>query len=54
MFGGLSQLDAGVTTALDISQIHHPPQHSDAGIQALRDTGRRAMRPRFRSRSRSR
>ena len=43
LFGGLSQLDAGVTTVLDISQIHHSPQHSDAVIQALRDTGRRAM-----------
>ena len=28
---------------LDISQIHHSPQHSDAAIKALRDTGRRAM-----------
>jgi 5-methylthioadenosine/S-adenosylhomocysteine deaminase len=43
LFGGLSQLDAGVTTVLDISQIHHSPQHSDAALQALRDTGRRAM-----------
>ena len=43
LFGGLSQLDAGVTTVLDISQIHHSKQHSDAAIQALRDTGRRAM-----------
>src|SRR5262249_55437539 len=43
LFGGVSQLDAGVTTVLDISQIHHSPQHSDAAIQALRDTGRRAM-----------
>jgi 5-methylthioadenosine/S-adenosylhomocysteine deaminase len=43
LFGGLSQLDAGVTTVLDVSQIHHSPQHSDAVIQALRDTGRRAM-----------
>jgi 5-methylthioadenosine/S-adenosylhomocysteine deaminase len=43
LFGGLSQLDAGVTTVLDISQIHHSPQHSDAVLQALRDTGRRAM-----------
>ena len=38
----LSQLDAGVTTVHDISQIHHSPQHSDAAIQALFDTGRRA------------
>jgi cytosine/adenosine deaminase-related metal-dependent hydrolase len=43
LFGGLSQLDAGVTTVLDISQIHHSPEHSDAAIQALRDTNRRAM-----------
>src|SRR6266851_4808469 len=26
----------------DLSQIHHSPQHSDAAIQALFDTGRRA------------
>jgi cytosine/adenosine deaminase-related metal-dependent hydrolase len=43
LFGGLSQLDAGVTTVLDISQIHHSPEHSDAAVKALRDTGRRAM-----------
>ena len=42
LFGGLSQLDDGVTTVHDISQIHHSPQHSDAAIQALLDTGRRA------------
>jgi len=42
LFGGLSQLDAGVTTVLDISQIHHSQEHSDAAIQALRDAGRRA------------
>jgi cytosine/adenosine deaminase-related metal-dependent hydrolase len=42
LFGGLSQLDAGVTTVHDVSQIHHSPQHSDAAIKALFDTGRRA------------
>src|SRR4051812_16473270 len=42
VFGGLSQLDDGVTTVLDVSQIHHTPQHSDAAIKALFDTGRRA------------
>jgi imidazolonepropionase-like amidohydrolase len=42
LFGGLSQLDAGVTTVHDISQIHHSPEHSDAAIKALFDTGRRA------------
>ena len=42
LFAGLSQLDDGVTTVHDVSQIHHTPQHSDAAIQALIDTGRRA------------
>src|SRR5207248_9519139 len=42
LFAGLSQLDGGVTTVHDVSQIHHSPQHSDAAIQALFDTGRRA------------
>src|SRR5215471_20723370 len=42
LFAGLSQLDDGVTTVHDVSQIHHTPQHSDAAIQALFDTGRRA------------
>lgn len=42
LFGGLSQLDAGVTTVLDVSQIHHSPEHTDAAIQALVDTGRRS------------
>jgi cytosine/adenosine deaminase-related metal-dependent hydrolase len=42
LFGGLAQLDNGVTTVHDVSQIHHSPAHSDANIQALFDTGRRA------------
>ena len=42
LFGGLAQLDGGVTTVHDISQIHHSPEHSDAAIQALFDAGRRA------------
>jgi cytosine/adenosine deaminase-related metal-dependent hydrolase len=42
VFAGLSQLDDGVTTVHDVSQIHHSPEHSDAAIQALFDTGRRA------------
>jgi cytosine/adenosine deaminase-related metal-dependent hydrolase len=42
LVGGLSQLDNGVTTVLDISQIHHSPQHSDAAVKALFDAGRRA------------
>jgi cytosine/adenosine deaminase-related metal-dependent hydrolase len=43
LFGSLSQLDAGVTTVLDVSQIHHSPAHSDASIEALRDSERRAV-----------
>jgi 5-methylthioadenosine/S-adenosylhomocysteine deaminase len=43
LFGSLSSLDAGVTTVCDISQIHHSPEHSDASLQALRDSDRRAV-----------
>ncbi len=43
LFGSLSQLDAGVTTVFDVSQIHHSPAHSDASIKALRDSERRAV-----------
>jgi len=42
LFGALSQLDDGVTTVHDVSQIHHTPEHSDAAIQALFDSGRRS------------
>ena len=41
LFGALSQLDDGVTTVHDVSQIHHTPQHSDAAIRALFHSGRR-------------
>ena len=43
LFGGLSQLDAGVTTVHDISQIHHSPAHSDAAIQGMMASGRRGV-----------
>jgi 5-methylthioadenosine/S-adenosylhomocysteine deaminase len=43
LFGSVSQIDAGVTTVMDVSQIHHSPEHSDAVVQALRDAGRRAV-----------
>lgn len=43
LFGSLSQLDAGVTTVHDISQIHHSPQHSDAAIKGVMDSGRRSV-----------
>ncbi|WP_239014910.1 amidohydrolase family protein [Archangium violaceum] len=43
LLGSLSQLDAGVTTVVDTSQVNHTPEHSDAAIRALRDAGRRAV-----------
>ncbi|WP_248304530.1 amidohydrolase family protein [Breoghania sp. L-A4] len=43
LFGSIAQLDAGVTTVMDVSQIHHSPEHSDAAVDALRDAGRRAV-----------
>jgi cytosine/adenosine deaminase-related metal-dependent hydrolase len=43
VFGSWAQLDAGVTTVMDVSQIHHSPEHSDAVVKALRDGGRRAV-----------
>lgn len=43
LFGGLSQLDAGVTTVLDVSQIHHSPAHSDAVVEGMQAVGRRGV-----------
>ena len=43
LFGGIAQLDAGVTTVMDVSQIHHSPEHSDAAVEGLKAAGRRAV-----------
>jgi cytosine/adenosine deaminase-related metal-dependent hydrolase len=43
LFGSLAQLDAGVTTVMDVSQVHHSPEHSDAVVTALVEAGRRAV-----------
>jgi cytosine/adenosine deaminase-related metal-dependent hydrolase len=43
VYGSIAQLDAGVTTVLDVSQIHHSPGHSDAAVSALRQVGRRSV-----------
>lgn len=43
LFGSLAQLDAGVTTVMDVSQIHHTPEHSDAVVAALANAGRRSV-----------
>ncbi len=43
LFAGVAQIDAGVTAVMDVSQIHHSPEHSDAAIEGLRAAGRRAV-----------
>ncbi len=43
LFAGVAQIDAGVTAVMDVSQIHHSPEHSDAAIESLRAAGRRAV-----------
>jgi len=39
----LGFIEMGTTTIVDISQVSHTPEHSDACIQALRDSGIRAV-----------
>jgi cytosine/adenosine deaminase-related metal-dependent hydrolase len=39
----LGMLDMGTTMMVDISQVAHSPAHIDANIQALRDSGMRAV-----------
>ena len=39
----LGLMDMGTTTIVDISQVCHTPEHSDACIAALRDSGIRAV-----------
>jgi cytosine/adenosine deaminase-related metal-dependent hydrolase len=39
----LGLMDMGTTTIVDISQVSHTPEHSDACIHALKDSGIRAV-----------
>src|SRR5438552_4127952 len=39
----LAMIDAGTTTIVDISQVSHSPEHSDAVIKALQESGIRAV-----------
>jgi cytosine/adenosine deaminase-related metal-dependent hydrolase len=39
----LGLMDMGTTTIVDISQVSHTPEHSDACIHALKDAGIRAV-----------
>ncbi|OBK27259.1 amidohydrolase family protein [Mycobacterium asiaticum] len=41
--GALEALNAGVTTILDFSHCNNTPEHSDAAVKGLRDSGIRAV-----------
>ncbi len=43
LIAALGAIDAGITTILDWSHIQNTPEHSDATIQALQDSGIRAV-----------
>src|SRR5215467_9111726 len=43
LLASVTQMRAGVTTAVDLSQISHSPAHSDACIAALKQAGRRTV-----------
>jgi 5-methylthioadenosine/S-adenosylhomocysteine deaminase len=43
LLSALGAIDAGVTTLLDWSHIQGSPDHTDAVVQALRDSGMRAV-----------
>lgn len=39
----LGMIESGTTTIVDLSQVSHSPEHSDACVQALKDSGIRAV-----------
>ena len=39
----LGMIDMGITTIVDLSQISHTPEHSDACVRALQESGIRAV-----------
>jgi len=43
LVASLNQLNGGVTTTVDTSQVSHTPAHSDACIAGLKESGRRAV-----------
>ena len=43
LLGALEALDSGITTLVDWSHNLYTPEHADAAVQALRDTGMRAV-----------
>ncbi len=42
-FSALGAIDSGVTSILDWSHIHNTPEHTDAAVKALGDSGARAV-----------
>jgi len=43
LLASVSQMRAGVTTVVDLSQVSHSPAHSDACIAGLKEAGRRTL-----------
>src|SRR5262245_15871909 len=43
LIGALRSIDAGITTITDLSQVSNTPEHSDALIKGLKDSGIRAI-----------
>ena len=43
LVSALGMIDMGTTTAVDTSQVNHTPEHSDAGIRALQESGLRVV-----------
>lgn len=43
LLGALEVLDAGITTVMDWAHIMRTPEHADASVRALRDSGARAV-----------
>ena len=43
LISAVRALDAGVTTIMDISQVSNSPEHSDACVKGLQDSGIRAV-----------
>ncbi len=43
LVSSLSQINAGVTTTIDTSQVQLTPEHTDACIAGLKESGRRAV-----------
>jgi cytosine/adenosine deaminase-related metal-dependent hydrolase len=43
LISALGMIDMGTTTAVDTSQVCHTPEHSDAGVRALQESGMRVV-----------